>query len=125
MSLLFAIGAVTTEATAFTLSGPAKVIFSLALVAFAAAGIFGILTNRPDIYEEVDAAWLRKTLAPVAWNYHNVALARRRTSEARVKSLESFRDRNPHKVGLLIKAITSEVVAVGLVALGIAVLMFS
>lgn len=96
MSLLFAIGAVATEATDFTLSGPAKVIFSLALVAFAVAGIFGILTNRPDIYEEVDAAWLRKTLAPVAWNYDNVALARRRTSEARVKSLESFRDRNPH-----------------------------
>lgn len=125
VSLLFAIGAVATETTDFTLSGPAKVIFSLALVAFAVAGIFGILTNRPDIYEEVDAAWLRKTLAPVAWNYDNVALARRRTSEARVKSLESFRDRNPHKVDLLIKAIASEMVAVGLVALGIAVLMFS
>ena len=125
VTLLFAIGAVATKATAFTLPGGVKVIFSLALVAFTIAGILGILTNRPDIYEEVDAAWLRKALAPVAWNYTNVALARRRTSEARVKSLESFRERNPHKVDLLIKAITAEVVAVGLVALGIAVLMFS
>jgi hypothetical protein len=88
------------------------------------AGVFGILTNRPDIYEEVDAAWLRKTLSPVAWNYENVALARRRTSDARVKSIESFRHRNP-KVDLLTRAITSEVVAVVLVAIGVVILLFS
>ncbi len=125
VTLLFAIGAIATEATDFRLPGHAKVIFSLALVAFAVAGIFGILTNRPDFYEEVDAAWLRKTLSPVAWNYDNIALARRRTSEARVKSIESFRERNPHKVNLLTWAIASEVAAVVLVALGIAILMFS
>lgn len=125
VTLLFAIGAIATEATDFTLPGHAKVIFTLALVAFAVAGIFGILTNRPDFYEEVDAAWLRKTLSPVAWNYDNIALARRRTSEARVKSIESFRERNPQKVNLLTWAIASEVAAVVLVALGIAILMFS
>jgi hypothetical protein len=122
---LFAIGAVATEATDFVLPTAAKVVFALALVAFAVAGVFGILTNRPDLYEEVDAAWLRKTLSPVAWNYDNLALARRRTSEARVKSIESFRDRNPHKVNLLTRAIASEVAAVALVAIGVAILLFS
>jgi hypothetical protein len=122
---LFAIGAVATEATDFVLPTAAKVVFALALVAFAVAGVFGILTNRPDLYEEVDAAWLRKTLSPVAWNYDNLALARRRTSEARVKSIESFRDRNPHKVNLLTRAIASEVAAVALVGIGVAILLFS
>ena len=124
VTLLFAIGAVATEATDFTLPGPSKVLFGLALVAFAVAGIFGILTNRPDFYEEVDAAWLRKTLSPIAWNYDDVALGKRRASEARVKSIESFRERNPHKVNLLTKAIAAEVAAVVLVAAGIGVLLF-
>lgn len=125
VTLLFAIGAVATEATDFTLPGPAKVFFALALAAFAAAGIFGILTNRPNFYEEVDADWLRKTLSPVAWNYDNLALGKRRTSEARVKSIESFREKNPDKANLLTYAIASEVAAVVLIAMGIGVLLFS
>lgn len=125
VTLLFAIGAVATETTDFTLPGLAKVFFALALVAFAAAGIFGILTNRPNFYEEVDAAWLRKTLSPVAWNYDNLALGKRRASEARVKSIESFREKNPGKANLLTYAIASEVAAVVLIAMGIGVLLFS
>ena len=125
VTLLFAIGAVATEATDFTLPGPSKVFLGLALVAFAVAGIFGILTNRPDFYEEVDVAWLRKTLSPIAWNYDDVALGKRRAAEARVKSIDSFRERNPRKVNLLTAAIGAEVAAVVLVALGIGVLLFA
>lgn len=125
MTLLFAIGAVTTQSERLVVPTAAKVVFSLALAAFGTAGVFGILTNRPDLYEEVDAAWLRKTLSPVAWNYQNVVLARRRASEARVKSIESFRQRNPRKVDLLTRAIASEVVAVVLVAVGIGILLFA
>jgi hypothetical protein len=125
VTLLFAIGAVATEATDFTLPGLAKVLFALALLAFAVAGIFGILTNRPDYYEEVDTAWMRKTMSPVAWNYNNLPLAKRRTSEARVKSIDSFREKNQEKVKLLTRAIASEVAAVGLVAVGVGVLLFS
>jgi hypothetical protein len=116
---------VAIEATDFTLPELAKVLFALALVAFAIAGIFGILANRPDYYEEVDTAWLRKTMSPVAWNYNNLALAKRRTSEARVKSIDSFREKNQQKVKLLTRAIGSEVAAVGLVAVGVGVLLFS
>jgi hypothetical protein len=86
VTLLFAIGAVAIEATDFTLPELSKVLFAGALAAFAIAGIFGILANRPDYYEEVDTAWLRKTMSPVAWNYNNLALAKRRTSEARVRA---------------------------------------
>jgi hypothetical protein len=125
VTLLFAIGAVAIEATDFTLPELAKVLFALALVAFAIAGIFGILANRPDYYEEVDTAWLRKAMSPVAWNYNNLALAKRRTSEARVKSIDSFREKNQQKVKLLTRAIGSEVAAVGLVAVGVGALLFS
>lgn len=125
VTLLFAIGAVATKTTAFELPLASKIVFTVALVAFAAAGVFGILTNKPDFYEEVDDEWLKKTLSPIAWNYKNLALARRRTSEARVKSIKSFREKNPKKVDLLTRAIAAEVGAVSLVALGVAILLFS
>lgn len=125
VTLLFAIGAVATGATDFTIPGASKVAFAIALAAFAAAGIFGILTNRPDLYQEVHADWLRKTLSPISWNYDDLALAKRRASEARVKSIESFRERNQVKVDLLTAAISAEVAAVVLVAFGVGVLLFS
>lgn len=125
VTLLFAIGAVAIDSETFELPALARVFFTLALVAFATAGILGILTNRPDLYEEVDVAWLDKTLKPIAWNYDDVALARRRASEARVRSIESFRNRNPRHVSLLTRAITAEVVAVGFVGIGIAIVLFS
>ena len=125
VTLLFAIGALATEGDGFQLPGASKVFMILALTGFAAAGIFGILTNKPDYYEEVNAAWLRKTLSPIAWEYKDSALGQRRSAEARISSIESFREKNKKKVKLLIRAIACEVTAVALVALGIVLLFLS
>lgn len=123
VTLLFAVGALATEAKGLQLPQDSRVLMILALLFFAGAGILGILTNRPDIYLEVETEWLRKTLNPIAWGYKDVPLGMRRSAEARVRSIESFRERNPKKVKLLVGAIACEVIAVAFVAVGVVLLL--
>lgn len=56
---------------------------------------------------------------PSIWSATDLSLAKRRATEARLESIDSFRKVNQKKVNLLTSAIAAEVSAVGFVAAGI------
>lgn len=122
VTLLFALAALVTKPETFQLPPDSKKYLAVAVGAFAIAGVLGIFTNKPLRYEEPSTDWLRSLTAPTIWNNASEAIAARRAAESRVNTIDSFRSKNVQKVRLLAFAIGLEVVAVGLVAAGVATL---
>lgn len=121
VTLLFALAALVTEAEGIRLPETSRRLLVAAVVLFVAAGILGIFTNKPLRYAEPGTDWLRKLTVPKVWDYTTAPLAARRAAEARVASIESFRDKNKEKVRLLTAAITAQVIAVSALAVAVMV----
>jgi hypothetical protein len=123
VTLLFGLAALTTKPQGYAVPDGAVFAFILALVAFVTAGVLGIVINQPRKYQEADVAELRRLIAPHFWGADE-SIGPMRTAELRVKVLESARTRNRGKARLLFWAAVAQVVAVSLVAIGVAVVLF-
>lgn len=120
-ALLLAIVAVVSRPAELRTQGAPIGLFAAAAILFALSGGLGIWTNKPSNYAEPSAQWLARLLWPAVWQSNNETLARRRIAEARLRSVESFRDVNEKKVAVLTAAIIIEVVAIALVAVALLV----
>ncbi len=118
-TLLFALAALVTKSDTFRLPESVKPFLIIAIVSFSAAGILGIFTNKPLRYAEPGTEWLSKVTAPSVWDGTTRGLAARRSAEARVNSIISFRDKNKEKVQLLTAAVSFQVVAVSALAIAV------
>ncbi len=83
----------------------------LALGAFSLAAIFGLATNIPRPYEELEISALQRLVEKTWWEAAPSDGARR-VAEARLVALGSARQRNTQKGNLLMTAIALEVLAV-------------
>ena len=122
ISLLFGIGALVTSAKGFSVTDHVRGLLAGAVGAFAGAAIAGIVVNLPLRYSNVHAADLERVIQPRWWG-RAADPAARRAAEARVGVLRRARTINTVKGWTLFAAIILEVVAIGLVASAVVLIL--
>lgn len=124
VTLLFALGALVTRSQTFEPPAASVVFLLLALLAFLAASVAAIATNRVRTYEEVKIGALRVLLDENLWAAES-SIGERRAAEVRVAILAIARNQNAKKAKSLKWAMRSEVTAVGLVAIAVAAILLA
>lgn len=123
-TLLFALTAGLTSATAFRLPGLAKLPLVLALCAFVAAAALGLLTNVPLRYREPTPRGLAKLIAVNFWTAPP-EIGQLRVAQAQVTTLAAARAANQLKVRLLLGAISCELLAIVFLAWAITDILYN
>ncbi|HEX2049235.1 MAG TPA: hypothetical protein VHJ34_01220 [Actinomycetota bacterium] len=119
VTLLFGLVAVLTKVEGFVLPDDARPFLLATLLLFTLAGSLGLIINKPQKYAEPSASWLETLTSEIVWRAPDLRLAERRTAQARVNSIRSFRDRNKRKGFALTAAIVLEVLAVACLSVAV------
>ncbi|MFG1911508.1 hypothetical protein [Kribbella sp. NPDC048928] len=121
-TLLFALSALVTKGSDYSLPWPARVLLILAVAAFLAAAVIAILAARPQAYREVTVDSLREAAAA-----ENLALP---ASEAQpeiagglIDIIQRSRENNGTKADRLKAAIGAEVAGIVLVAAAVVTIL--
>jgi hypothetical protein len=122
-TLLFALTAGLTTANRFKLPGPARLPLLLALCAFVAAAVLGLMTSIPLRYREPTPAGLAKLVDANFWTAR-AEIGELRVASARVTTLAVARAANGLKVRLLLGAISFELLAVMFLTRAIASILY-
>lgn len=115
VTLLFAVTGLVTSGGGVRIQGASKVLVASAAVAFSLAALLAIFIQKPLLYQEPRVRWLRGLTWPAVWDDVSPSTAARRAAEARVNSIESFRNKNRQKIRLLTAALSCEAVAIAFV----------
>lgn len=112
-TLLFAFAAFVSEPDRLPLSSGERSLLSLAVVAFVAAAVLALLTNRPMNYGEPGPSTPHDLL--VAWD-HDPERSRKEVSKAWGKVFAQAKLRNEQKAQMLVLAMAAEVAGIAFVA---------
>ena len=102
---------------------PARLPLILALAAFVFSASFGLIVNVPLRYREVSARALEKVRKPNYWSAP-AQIGQLRVAEVQITSLKAARAANRIKVGFLLCAIASELIAVIFLAWAIGIIIY-
>ena len=123
VSLLFGLAAVVTSRKGFSVPFSARVLLLLAVVAFIAAALGGLAANLPlREYLEPEPESLRELTELDSWEAE-VSIGARAIALARVDVLAAAREANDLKAVAVILAFAAEVVAIGLVAAAVGIVL--
>ena len=115
VTIQFALTGLVTSGGTARVEGAPKVLIAAAATAFSLATILAIFIQKPLRYQEPRVRWLRGLTSPPVWDGVSASTAAGRTTEARVNSIESFRDKNRQQVRLLTAALSCEALAIAFV----------
>lgn len=124
VTLLFALAALVTNDDDFVISGSSKFLLAGAATSFSVAAVLAIFIQKPLLYQEPGIRWLRTVTSASVWDTVSATTASRRAAEARVNSIESFRQKNLQKVRLLTAALSFEAAAIAFVVGTVATIFF-
>lgn len=108
-TLLFGLAAFVTDAATLDLPPRAQQVLVVALICFAAAALFGLLTNRPVNYGEPTADSLQEMIDDPELASESITEAIRTASDGRLQTLRTYRQQNAKKAILASCALAAEV----------------
>lgn len=121
-TLLLGLAAVVTGRQSYELPIFARGLLVLAVLAFLTAVVLAIVAARPRAYHEVTVQSLRVIASPAHLGAAAGA-AEPSIAAALIDIIDTARQRNGEKAARLTQAVMAEVVAAGLVALAVAVIL--
>ena len=124
VTLLFALTALVARPPDFQLPTLARVFIGGALIAFLAAAVLAIIVIRPRAYNAIDVQSLKEMTEDYAWN-SPLAIGGPRIANALIVVIDGARRANKLKARYLVSAITSEVVAVIILAMAVGVILIA
>ena len=123
VSLVFGFGALLKgQGAAPRLPGSSRVLLALALLAFVAAAVMSLLTNRPRDYKPFGVKASLERMVEEDW-FIPADDARRLIAEFRTGEVDRWRDNNKAKAAYLQWAITLECVGIALLAVAMTVIL--
>ena len=123
VTLLFGLTALSVKrATTFEIPTAAATLLVFALVCFVAASVFALVTNLPRSYQGVTVEGLRSAVSD-RWD-DDEARASRKVARTRLDVLAAAKDVNGQKARALVAGMVLEIVAVALVGVAMAIVIW-